>query len=75
MALYVFPIVGGERHGRDRIVVGFTTTYAINSYHVVNSNLARYNNYVIKFVSDLRPVGGFLRVLRFPPQIKLAATI
>ena len=23
--------------------------------------------YVIKFVSDLRQVGGFLRVLRFPP--------
>jgi hypothetical protein len=26
--------------------------------------------YVIKFVSDLRHVGGFLRVLRFPPPIK-----
>ena len=25
-------------------------------------------NYVIKFVSDLRQVGGFLRVLRFPQQ-------
>jgi hypothetical protein len=28
-------------------------------------------HYVIKFVSDLRHVGGFLRVLRFPPPIKL----
>jgi hypothetical protein len=28
--------------------------------------------YVIKFVSDLREVGGFLR---FPSQIKLTATI
>ena len=28
-------------------------------------------HYVIKFVSDLRQVGGFLRVLRFPPPIKL----
>ena len=27
--------------------------------------------YVIKFVSDLRQVGGFLWVLRFPPPIKL----
>ena len=27
--------------------------------------------YVIKFVSDLRQVVGFLRVLRFPPPIKL----
>ena len=31
-------------------------------------------HYVIKFVSDLWQVGGFLRVLRFPP-IKLTATI
>ena len=33
---------------------------------VVNSNLD-----VIKFVSDVRQVGGFLRVLRFPAPIKL----
>ena len=31
-------------------------------------------HYVIKFVSDLRQVGGFLRVLWFPPPIKLTAT-
>ena len=33
--------------------------------------------YVIKFVSDLRQVGGLLQVLRFPPPIpvKLTATI
>jgi hypothetical protein len=31
-------------------------------------------HYVIKFVSDLRQVGGFLRVIRFLP-IKLPATI
>jgi hypothetical protein len=30
---------------------------------------------VIKLVSDLRQVGGFLRLLRFPPPIKLTATI
>jgi len=29
---------------------------------------------VIKFVSDLRQVGGFLREFRFPPQIKLTVT-
>jgi len=27
-------------------------------------------HYVIKFVSDLRQVGGFLHVLRLPPPIK-----
>ena len=32
-------------------------------------------NYVIKFVSDLRQVGGFLQVLQIPPPIKLTATI
>jgi hypothetical protein len=32
-------------------------------------------HYVITFVSDLRQVGGFLRVLRFPPPIKLTAAI
>jgi hypothetical protein len=29
---------------------------------------------VIKFVSNLRQIGGFLRVLLFPPPIKLTAT-
>ena len=38
----------------------------------------KYNSiqhYVIKFVSDLHHVSGFLWVLRFPPPIKLIATI
>jgi hypothetical protein len=30
---------------------------------------------VIKFVSDLWQIGGYLRVLRFLPPIKLTATI
>jgi hypothetical protein len=30
---------------------------------------------VIKFVSDLRQIGGFLRVLWFPPPIKLTVMI
>ena len=32
-------------------------------------------HYVIQFDSDLRQVGGYLRVLWFPPPIKLTATI
>ena len=32
-------------------------------------------HYVIKFVSDLRQVGGFLGVLQLPPLIKLTTTI
>jgi len=61
----------------DRMVVEFTTTYAITT-DVVSSNPDQgevYNNYVIKFVSDLRQVGGFLRVFQFPAPIKLTATI
>jgi hypothetical protein len=49
--------------------------------NVVSSNptqarCTRYNIdiYVIKFVSDLQQVGGFLRILWFPPPIKLTAT-
>ena len=34
----------------------------------------RYNDYVIKFVSDLLQVGSFLRVLRISLPIKLTAT-
>ena len=39
--------------------------------NVVSTNLIQaIQHYVIKFVSDLRQVGGFLRVLQFPPSIK-----
>jgi hypothetical protein len=31
-------------------------------------------HYVIKFVSELRQVSGFLGILRFPPPIKLTTT-
>ena len=44
--------------------------------NIVSSNPTQaMQHYVIKFVSDLRQVGGFLLVLRFPPSIKLTATI
>jgi hypothetical protein len=59
------------------MVVGFTTIYAISVYHhwrcdfeSRSGEMYSKQQYVIKFVSDLRQVGGFLRVLRFPPPIK-----
>jgi len=63
-----------DRRGRDHIVVGFTTTYVIRADHhcccEFESRSGRgVQHYVIKFVS------GFLRVLRFPPPIKMTATI
>jgi hypothetical protein len=39
-----------------------------------SSEVYLIQHYGIKFVSDLRQVGVFLRVLRFPPPIKLTAT-
>jgi hypothetical protein len=55
-----------------RMVVGMITTYTIS----VRSNSAHdevysIKHYVIKFVSDLRQVGG----TTFPPTIKLTSTI
>ena len=46
---------------------------------VVSSNPAHgevysIQHHVIKFVSDLPKVSGFLRVLRFPPPMKLTTT-
>ena len=69
---------GRGRRGRDSMVVGFTTTYAISAYHtkVVNSNpvhgeVYSIQYYVIQFVSIVRQASGFVRVLKFPLPIKL----
>jgi hypothetical protein len=56
---------------------GFTTTYAISAYHhwcceFESQSVRGAQHYVIKFISDLQQIGGFLR---FPPPIKLTATI
>jgi len=45
------------------------------SSNTVHVEVYSIQHYVIKFVSELRQVGGFLRVLRFPPPMELAATI
>ena len=47
---------------------------------VVSSNPAHVEvysiqHYVVRFVSDFRQVGGFHRILWFPPPIKMTATI
>jgi len=60
------PYFQRGRHGRDHMVVVFTTTYAISAYHhwcweFESRSGWGVQHYVIKFVS------GFLRVLWFPP--------
>ena len=59
-----------DRRGRDRIVVGFTTNCTISAYHHYMCEVYSMQHYVIKFVSELRQVGDFLRVLWFPPPMK-----
>ena len=55
------------------IYVPLTANMCCNSFLLVLQYFIQY--YVIKFVSDLRQVSGFLWVLRFPPPIKLTTTI
>ena len=46
-------------------------TTKVASSSPIHGEVYAIQHYVIKFVSDLRQVGGFFRVLRFPPPIKL----
>ena len=50
-------------------------TTSVVSLNPVHGEVYSIQHYVIKFVRDLQQVGGFLRVLWFPPSIKLTATI
>ena len=63
------PVISWGLCGRDCMVVGFITTYAICSYHhwrcefeFLSGEVYSKQHYVIKFVSDLRQVCGFLQV-------------
>jgi len=47
----------------------------VMSSNPVNGEVYSIQHYMIKNVSDLREVGGSLRLLRFPPPIKLTVTI
>ena len=61
------------------MVVGFTTTCAITtkaaSLNPARTSVNSKQRYVIKFVSALWQISGFLRVLQFPPPIKLTASM
>ena len=61
------------RPGRDRMIVKFADLWSSNPTHA--GEVYSMQHYVIKFVSGLRQVGGFLRIILFPPPIKLTATI
>jgi hypothetical protein len=64
------------------MVVGFTTTYAISAYHhypcefeSCSGKVYSIQHYVIKFVSDLQQVGGFLQVRHDITEILLKVTL
>ena len=80
LLLSLQPIEGGGRRGRDLVwkldsqlpVQSVPITTNVVSSNPVHGDVYSMQHYVIKFVSDLRQVGGFLR---FPPPIKVTATI
>ena len=45
------------------------------SSNPVHGKVYSMQHYVKEFVSDLQQVGGFRRIFRFPPPIKVPATI
>jgi hypothetical protein len=55
--------------------VPITKCAEVVSSNPIHGEVHSIQHYVIQFVSDLRQVGGILLVLRFPPPIKLTATI
>ena len=50
-------------------------TTKVATSNTADDEVYSIQHYVTKFVSDLQQVGGFLRVLQFPPPIKLIAMI
>jgi hypothetical protein len=67
---------------RDRMVVGFITTYAMSTYHHYSfefeprsGEVYSIQHFMNKFVSYLRQADGFLLVLWLLPPIKLTTTI
>ena len=56
---------------KDYLTTNFNLTTKITLTIKILPQVYSIQHYVIKFVSDLRQVNGFLRVLQFSPPIKL----
>jgi hypothetical protein len=66
------------RRGRKSMVGGFTIpmlSVPITPNIVSSHPTQVIQHFVINLVSDLWKIGGFFRVLRFSPPVKLTATI
>ena len=64
---YTLSYICGGRRDRDRMAV-----LPVQSVRIPNGEVYSIQQYMIKFVSDLRQVGDFLW---FPPPIKVTTTI
>ena len=62
-----------ETYQNEKIFQFIRGVHSILLYNL--SEVYSIQHHVIKFVSDLRQLGGFLRALRFPPPIKLIGMI
>ena len=55
-------------------VQSVSITTKVVSSNIIHGKVYSIQHCVIKFVSDVWQIGGFLRILRFPQPIKLTAT-
>jgi hypothetical protein len=67
-------------YGRDQMNLQLTVqsvpiTTKVVSLKPVHGEVYSIQHYVIKFISDLRLVSGFLWILRLPSPIKLTAKL
>ena len=70
--MYIGIFIGDRGRGRGRIPMksaSITTKFV--SSNPVHGEVYSIQRYMIKYVSNLRQFGGFHRVLRLPPPIKL----
>jgi hypothetical protein len=58
----------------QRSILSFIISSVI-AYIARSDEVYSIKHYVMKFVSDLRQVGGFLLVLWFPPPINMLTTL
>ena len=65
------PIYWGSHRGCNCMIVGFPSACEISITTKLVSEVYSIQHYMIKFVSYLRQDCGFLKVLRFPPPIKI----
>jgi hypothetical protein len=65
----------GQLTLQEYISTIFSHIFAVSFMNTAHGEVSSIQHYVIKFVSALRQVGGFLMVFWLPPPIKLTATI